>query len=544
MANFGLDNSFVKKLKKELDTNQIRTDQSTDFFFLPQLDAIYRYQGDELKDLVCSKLSGSSFGPKLPIEMEVPKTARVPTKNSSLVGPNYFRPGSVLLPEDRVLYHFIGQEAAECSEKSIDRKKVYSNVPASVKGSGFVAASLQWKKLRAEFKQFADSGKFKFVLKSDITQYFFSINQHELVNQLEHQGFPPELVKMSEKFLTGLTLDRSSRGIPQGCYGSDVIGNGFLVAIDEFIAENKLTFLRYVDDIYVFFTNSDEIRDFFPEFVKKLRDYDLSLNERKTFFTTPSKLLREETELDEAIEKAKAEAKEKLTDYHEIEVDGEYDNESYIEILEMEPDDKEVALEATLEVFKSLDNFTGDERDRAEAFCLSFFRRAGDPVAIPYVIRRWSRSPDKARDYALYLNRFIGDVKHRVIIDKLFASSSQEMIDYQWAWASVVMRRMSKMSDDFLKIADEIRKDGARHEVIRSLLTYSVCRHGTALRKKNVRDSYSAAPLLVQLAILHSSSFFTAAERNALLKSAESHGDIHKLMCAAVKADIKENLKS
>ena len=32
-------------------------------------------------------------------------------------------------------------------------------------------------------------------LKSDVAQFFFSINQHELINQLEHQGLQPEMVR-------------------------------------------------------------------------------------------------------------------------------------------------------------------------------------------------------------------------------------------------------------------------------------------------------------------------------------------------------------
>lgn len=397
LATFGLDSLFVKKLRNELDVDRVRIDQDTDFFILPQLDTIYRHQGNQLKALVCEKLGKSTFGPQPPIEMEVPKSARVNTGTTSLIGPNYFRPGSILLPLDRVLYHFIGQEASEHIEKAINRDRVFSNVPSAQKGAGFIASSGQWLKLKESVEKFARDSSFKFVLRCDITQCYFSLNQHEVVNQLEHQGFPPELVKLTEKFLSGLTLDRSSRGIPQGVYGSDVIGNGFLTCIDEFIEGFGLQHLRYVDDIYVFFNASDQIRDFFPEFVKKLRDYDLTLNERKTFIAVPSKLLKDETELDEAIKKAKAEAEEKLTDYEEVEVEGEYDEESYTAILETVPDDEEVELEATREVFKSLDDFRGEERDRAEAFCLSTFRRAADPIALPYVIGRWQRHPEKAR---------------------------------------------------------------------------------------------------------------------------------------------------
>ncbi|WP_292141419.1 hypothetical protein, partial [Mesorhizobium sp.] len=90
-------------MMKELDVENIRRDEASDFFVLPQLDSIYRNCGEKLKSLVASKLSNSKYGPKPPIEMEVPKSSRVYAKATSVVGPNYFRPGSVLLPEDRIV---------------------------------------------------------------------------------------------------------------------------------------------------------------------------------------------------------------------------------------------------------------------------------------------------------------------------------------------------------------------------------------------------------------------------------------------------------
>jgi hypothetical protein len=115
-------------------------------------------------------------------------------------------------------------------------------------------------------------------------------------------------------------------------------------------------------------------------------------------------------------------------------------------------------------------------------------------------------------------------------------ASADEMIEFQWAWAALVARRMKKVSKELLDIAVQIQGDGSRHEVVRSLLTYVVCRHGSAPKKKQIRDGYGASSLLVQLAILHASQFFTSGERSALIKTAEAHGDLQGLMCEALKA--------
>lgn len=281
------------------------------------------------------------------------------------------------------------------------------------------------------------------------------------------------------------------------------------------------------------------MRYFFPRFVKRLRDYDLSLNESKTFATAPAKLLREETELDKAIAAAKAEAAELLTDCEIIVTESGPYGDTVEDILETPPDEEEVELQATMAVFEKLDDFSGEERHRAESFCLNFFRRASDPIAIAYVANRWARHPDRAREYALYLNRFAQEAKHASVIDKMIRDSSETMLDYQWTWAAFVMRRLRKVSPELLLLAFNLHRDGSKHEVVRSLLTYTVCGHASAQRKKEVRDSYGTAPLLVQLAIIHCGAHFTAGERNALMNTAQAHGEIQALMVEAFKAEQK-----
>ena len=548
MASFGLDSKFVNDFLKELNVEFVRFDQVTDFFLLPQLDAIYKYCGEELKSSVAKKMKDCQYSPKPPIEMEIPKNSRVRTKSTAIVGPNYFRPGAVLFPEDRVVYHYFSQKCSSISEIHLDRKKVFSHHPLKIDGKGFAPAAQQWKKLKTAFGKEIKKPSYNLVLRCDITQYFPSINQHEMVNQLEHQGLPSELVKFAEKFLASLTVDRSSRGIIQGCFASDVLGNGYLTAIDEYIAEEGYQHFRYVDDMYVFFDSADDFRSFFPEFVKRLRDYDLSLNESKTFVSTPLKLLIEETELDKALKAAKDEAVEKLKiveeHTHFLGTDNYGDDVLYTELLEIPPDDDEVELQATREIFEKLADFQGEERNRAESFCLSFFRRSGDPIAIDKVVAKWARSPERAREYALYLSKFLSTKDHSKKIEKMVLESSDTMIEYQWSWATYLLRRMPKIwSSELLNSVVAKQKDGANPEVIRSLLTYVVCKHGTAQRKKAIRDNYQNSSLLVKLATIHCARYFTSGERSALMKSVDGHGDIEGLMCLALKRELAEKNK-
>jgi hypothetical protein len=536
VAGFGLDKPIVDKLSSDLNVDHVRLDQAKDFFFLPQFNVIYEKAGEKLKALVCSKLKSGTYAPRPPIEMEVPKRHRVRSDAASIIGPNYFRPGSVLYPEDRLVYHYIGQVAADLSKTELNWKVVFSNKPLPESGAGFQPSNIQWTALKASFETAIQNGNFAIALRCDVAQYFFSINQHDLVNQLEHQGMSTELKSFTEKFLSSLTLDKSSRGIVQGCYGSDALGNSFLAGIDEHIKDAKLKHLRYVDDFYVLLESSDDLKDFFPRFVKRLRDYDLNLNEAKSYISQPSKLLKEETELDKAIEEAKEEAAELLTTYEVVEVEaGPYGEDTIEDLVETAPEEDEVELEATRSVFSSLDDFKGEERDRAEAFCLSLFRKANDPIAVDYVLARWQRQAHKANEYGLYLNRFIGDDTQREKMDAFFVGAFTGMLDFQAAWAATVMRRMPKISAELLAVVVERQRDQSVHEVVRSLLTYAVARHGSAARRKELRDGYAGNPLLVQLATIHASEFFVTAEKNSFVGVAAAHGDLQSLLCVAIK---------
>ena len=55
-----------------------------------------------------------------------------------------------------------------------------------------------------------------------------------------------------EAILTSYTGERSSRGILQGMYPSDLLGNYYLAPIDRFLKDYGVPSARYVDDIYVF----------------------------------------------------------------------------------------------------------------------------------------------------------------------------------------------------------------------------------------------------------------------------------------------------
>src|SRR5687767_10957934 len=115
---FGLDSGLLEKIDWSLALKRIRHDLRSDFIYAPHLSFIYSKAGDELVAEVKGQLKSGNYGPGVPLTIEVPKSFRirvaVPSKR---LGPTYSRPGSILLPKDRLLYQALADQAAPIIDK-------------------------------------------------------------------------------------------------------------------------------------------------------------------------------------------------------------------------------------------------------------------------------------------------------------------------------------------------------------------------------------------------------------------------------------------
>jgi hypothetical protein len=109
-----------------------------------------------------------------------------------------------------------------------------------------------WSELQKALKEHAKDEELEYVVKVDVANFFGSLNLHELINVLSDSGYPKPLNSRLEALLTSFTGDRSSRGILQGVYPSDLFGNFYLAPLDTVLDEHGVPSARYVDDIYVF----------------------------------------------------------------------------------------------------------------------------------------------------------------------------------------------------------------------------------------------------------------------------------------------------
>jgi Reverse transcriptase (RNA-dependent DNA polymerase) len=159
----------------------------------------------------------------------------------------------------------------------------------------FLPTRTCWSQLQKALAKHSKNSELKYILKVDVANYFGSLNQHVLINVLSDSGYPKPLHSRLEAVLTSFTGERSSRGILQGMYPSDLFGNYYLAPVDKVLDEQGVPSARYVDDIYVFVKSMDGADKLLRELIPALRSYDLVLNEAKSVVMPKSSLMTEES---------------------------------------------------------------------------------------------------------------------------------------------------------------------------------------------------------------------------------------------------------
>jgi hypothetical protein len=207
---FGLDSAAIQKIDWELALKRVVHDLRSDFIYAPHLAFIFKMAGDELIALLKSELKSGTFSPGLPITIEVPKSYRIRVAvQSKRLGPNYSRPGSILLPRDRIFYQALADEAAPIIKRRTDASRSFSHRLAPPKSANmFLPTRTCWNALQQSLTKHAESKDANYALKIDVANFFGSLNQHTLINVLSDAGYPKSLSSRLEAILTSYTGQR------------------------------------------------------------------------------------------------------------------------------------------------------------------------------------------------------------------------------------------------------------------------------------------------------------------------------------------------
>lgn len=334
-----------------------------------------------------------------------------------------------------------------------------------------------------------------------------------------------------EAILTCYTGERSSRGILQGIYPSDLLGNFYLVPVDRFLDDFGVQSARYVDDIYIFVESVDAADQLLRELIPFLRSYDLVLNEAKSVVMPKMALITEEPDLDELFREAVEEISNQVDDgnFH-----ADYGFQSDWDDAEDQADEQdsgELELKATTVLFNSISEYPGHE-ENIERFCLPLFAKAGSNYAVGEVMDAFKKRPAMSQIYASYLSKFLDEDDVQGLLLDLAKDPSPT--DWQKMWVFAALMQVKPIDDAPVKAALHLLKDANRHECLRAVAAIYVGRYGDMVRRKALTALYPSASNYIKAAIYFSSRTWPGVERANAKASWGGHGALNQLLTIAM----------
>lgn len=394
----------------------------------------------------------------------------------------------------------------------------------------FLPTRVCWNALQKALSQHSKDAVVSYIVKADVANFFGSLNQHVLINVLHDSGYPKSLHSRLEAMLTSFAGERSSRGILQGMYPSDLFGNFYLAPIDRLLEEHGAPSARYVDDIYIFVASIRGAHRLMRELTPALRSYDLTLNEAKSVIIPKSSLLTEEPDLETLFSDAVDEISSQI-DEEDFDADYGFQSDWEDEDEDQEENDDELTLKATIALFDSIEDYPGHE-ENIERFCLPLFAKASSKHAIQHVLDSFSKRPAMSQIYASYLARFLDEDEVRDALVDLLDDGT--LVDWQKMWVLAALSQLDVASDASVKKANDLLKDGTHHEALRAVAAIYVGRYGDHSRRKALVSYYNSVSPYIQAAIYFASRSWPGIERSNAKASWGHHGLLNSLLTVAM----------
>ena len=116
----------------------------------------------------------------------------------------------------------------------------------------------------------------------DVASYFNTVYHHDLVHWFGGHGASQADAEGFGRFLREINAGRSVDCLPQGLYPTKMLGNAFLVSIDNASRLRSTAIARFMDDFYLFDADEGVLREDFLLVQRLLGARGLNLNPKKT----------------------------------------------------------------------------------------------------------------------------------------------------------------------------------------------------------------------------------------------------------------------
>ncbi len=394
------------------------------------------------------------------------------------------------------------------------------------------------------------SGKFKdgYVVLADIADFYNQIYTHRIQNLIceAGKGSFDDKASIVEKFLLGLNK-KTSRGIPVGPAPSIILAELIMGDIDKKIVNYTRNFVRYVDDIRIFFDNKEDAIFTLHELTRYLySSHRLVFSGEKTKIIPTELFLKEYlTNEDKEENIALLQKAEELTLKKVEELFASIDHYNYDCQFDQEEYDKLYKDVLKKEQFKILSSAYYDLFDKvlkSEKFDIAILRHLLRKATryrirnlIPLILVNFEKLLPIIREVIIYLQRVLNK---KCIVDnvkefKAIFSSHYLKIPFVNLWLSYLLQ-----NESFNEIS--LPSD---YKLIKSIKDQAMIalRKGDITWVKDYRDGIDVLGPWDKRAVIYSSLLLSLDEMKPWVEAVASSGDIIDKSIASLVLSMKKS---
>ncbi len=211
-----------------------------------------------------------------------------------------YRKASIIDPMSLIMYTSLVFQMAETIESKripISEQRVFSYRWEPNSPSVF-NRSIGYDLWREKCKEQIQLDSCRYIVKCDIASFYDRINLHRLESTLSSIGVEKALFSKINDILT-FWSKKDSYGIPVGGVASRILAEAVLIDIDEYLVDEGINFIRYVDDFRIFCPTLVDAHVGITKIMQRLFRDGLMLNAGKTDLSVAIKDKEKEKEKDE-----------------------------------------------------------------------------------------------------------------------------------------------------------------------------------------------------------------------------------------------------
>ncbi|WP_432014703.1 reverse transcriptase domain-containing protein [Streptomyces cucumeris] len=238
-------------------------------------DDIKESWGDVRKNVVSSLRKGE-VGPDYVEVIDLPK-------NSVAV-----RPIARLTVHDRLVYDTLVFSIAELVDSQL-----HSSVHSARwgdNGKSFWSPINNWVSMQKRGVGMLLTAPYR-LARTDVVSFYEHIDVDTLAIDIQSAGATPWVTQHLIKYLRMFQSSSHAWGVPQGPDSSAILANLYLLPVDEFVHRIGLDYLRYSDDMMLFDTERESLRNALLEINAILRSRRLTMSTTKTHIYEPAQAL-------------------------------------------------------------------------------------------------------------------------------------------------------------------------------------------------------------------------------------------------------------